>query len=136
MKNYSLIEDKENVARYVYAPLYINKKTGLPKWQVYKPNKYGETSVTRQDYATKEEVFSLGQDLGQDLAKRVSYRTVLQGTADIGAKHITSTELSMKPAPTDRDNNHANIIDWPEEKEERMALCKEILLKSTFVKSA
>lgn len=129
MKNCLPVEDKELLSRHIYFPLHINKKSGLPKWQAFKPTKDGETSVTRQDYTSAEEVFRLGRNR----AKRNTF-LVFQGKADIVAKDVRTKALDIEPAPNNDDHNHADIIRWPAEKEEQIDLCKQLLLKSTFTR--
>jgi hypothetical protein len=124
MKNTSAIKDKESLARYIFSPMHIKK--GRLRWQAFKP-KNGETSVTRQDFTSQETVVSLGKEI----AKRSTFLRY-KGKADIAAKEVFTLGLDVTPAPTERDNNHANIVKWPKEKDERIDLCKELLMKSSF----
>lgn len=123
------VENAETLARFIFTPYHIKSSDGSVRWQAFKPAHDG-TSVTRQDFVSFERVFELGHDIA-----RVSSRNIeLRCKAEIQAQYIYSIRLGIKPAPSKRDPNHANIVGWPLDKNARMALCKELRIHSRFIK--
>jgi hypothetical protein len=53
--------------------------------------------------------------------------------AEIIVQRIRKNKLDVKAAPTARDPNHANIYKWPPDKDDRMILCKELLIAAKCV---
>lgn len=123
--NHSPVTNKEILARYIFTPMHL-RNNGTIRWQAFKPRN-GETSVTRQDYATSKRVMQLGHKMTRDRLFR------LYGKVDIVTKDIRSLGLDAKAAPSPRDHNHANIVGWSTEKDEQIDFCKELLMKTKHV---
>jgi len=132
--NHSPVESTEILVRFIYAPFHIRKSDGTIRWQAFKPAHDG-TSVTRQKYALPKIVLQLGEALARFKQKYIKQGYVkMIGKAEVLTQHVRNLNLDAKPAPSKRDPNHANIIKWPPNKDAQIMLCKELIVKSKFIK--
>lgn len=127
--NYSHVLDKETVARFVFSPEHI-RSDGSIRWQVFSPAPDG-TSVTREAFVAKKKLISLGFKIGNARKKiQQLHRIAELLTKDVrqiafDVKH--HPRLDVSPAPSKFNPNHANIVNWSIDKDERMMICKELL---------
>lgn len=84
-------------------------------------------SVFRIDSLSVPEIWKIG--LNQVIAKMPEPRT-LYGRADIQAKNVLKTGLQFDP--DNKPPRHANIVNWPETKEEQKSIAQELAADATL----
>lgn len=82
----------------------------------YQPLLAGPGSVSHEDM----KIWSIGRDVAEEVGK------TLHGRADVYTAVLQSLKLRVIPAPTDKNPNHANVVDWPVERSEQKILAQEI----------
>jgi len=123
------ISPEEELSRYIYEKQKYKKTLGKAGYRFFMPREHRETkslerSVIRTTSLndTPGEIWKLGMDIGD------GRKTVARGI--VTAKDIRSIEPLEVVPETTVHRLHANIINWPDEKEDRMDLAKEINKKS------
>ena len=84
------------------------------------PNRDGEMSVYRTIDLDDPDIFEIGQHYVADIQNKP-----LLGRADIKALKILEKDLSVISDP-DPHPRHANIVDWPEEREKYRLIAVEL----------
>lgn len=112
------VADNELLARFI---LNSNEKRpdGNVTHKLFMPWKWVELSVNRYRKATLAETWQVGFDVASQRNKN------LHGIANIRASSCKIGGLDVVPDPILPNNpNHANIKEYPSEKEDQMALAK------------
>jgi len=122
-----LVASNELLARYIVAKNWFHKKDQTVKQNAFIPDPYPELSVTRHLGFSEDEIWRIGQAVA---AKRVR---ILYGRADVVNAHLIAQRLNVEPDPLPENPNHANIIDWPLDKDARKACALEIARVARFV---
>lgn len=99
------------------------------KYAAYLPASNGETSVYRTSGLTEEEIW----EIGQEKVAKPSGRS-LHARGDTPASVILKTGLAITPETTPHPL-HANIVNWPLEKDEQRMLALEIANEATLTLS-
>lgn len=120
------IDDDEMLARYVLFSKAV-RQDGRIKPDALIPYKLQDLSVTRHREATKEEIWKLGQQVAAQRAK------ILRGRIDIQAKDCRIEGLTVVADSLPDNPNHANIEDWPPDKESQKALAQELAANCIFI---
>jgi hypothetical protein len=121
----------ELLARYITSSRWFRKQNQTVKQDAFIPPPPIplELSVTRHVNFTEDDIWNVG--------RRIAIRTsrTLYGRADVKTAHVTAQGLSVESKPDpDLDNpNHANIIDWPPDKDARKMCALEIANAAHFV---
>lgn len=126
----SFIRDSETLIRFIFSPYHIRKDESL-KWQAFKPLN-DETSVTIKNNLSDKNLHSIGKKI--ESARKKKKQTSLLGEARIFAQTVYNNKLDILSAPSKNNPNHANIIDWPNDKDEYMMVCKELILNARYRK--
>jgi len=129
------VHSEERLARFIFSKSHIRPSDNSIKHAAFLPPPSGELSVTRHRDATDDEVWGIGRAVAT-----VRERS-LRGRADVVAARFLEKGLAVLPAPEmGRPNipdnpNHANVVDWPLEKERQKLLALEIAAQASFVRS-
>jgi len=125
------VADDELLARYIFNSSYIRSSDQTVRPDVFMPPNNLELSVTRHINFTEDDIWNTGK-------KVAKYRNLpLYGRADIKTEHVRKQNLEVKPQPIKNDPNlgdnpnHANIIGWPLEKNDRKMIALEIAANAT-----
>ncbi len=128
--NSSFISDSEKLIRFIFSPYHIRNDESV-KWQAFKPRN-GETSVTIKNNLSDKNLHSIGQKI--ESFRKKKDKISLFGEARIFAKTVYKNKLNILSAPSKNNPNHANIIDWPNDKDEYMMVCKELIIDAHYRK--
>ena len=119
----------EQIARYILSKRHFNTAKRAVKYAAYLPAHNGETSVYRTSGLTEEEIWAIGQEK----VSKPSGRS-LHARGDTSASVILKTGLAIIPETTPHPL-HANIVNWPLEKDEQKMLALEIANEATLTLS-
>jgi hypothetical protein len=114
------IQSSEPLARFITQKAYYRSASETVKHNAFMPNREGKTSVYRIIGLGDPEIFEIGQRF---VAEKMN--KLLLGRADIKVLKILEKDLSVisHPVPHPR---HANIVDWPEEREKYRLIAIEL----------
>jgi len=121
------VEVSEQIARYILSKRHISVANGIVRPAAYMPASNGETSVYRISDIAEKEVW----DIGRKYVAGPGGRT-LHARGDTPAVAITKTGLAIVPETTPHPL-HANIVNWPSEKDEQKMLAVAIANEATLV---
>jgi len=119
------VDDKENLARYIFSASHFSRKASRVKAEAYMPSR-GEVSVFRIDGLDQASIWGMGADVA-----RKRDRT-LYARGDTKAEDVRKVGLDIRPdEPPPR---HANIIGWPEnDKPRQKIIALELAAVATLV---
>lgn len=105
-----------NLARYSFhRNEYGTYPTAKAKRKLFEPNRKGRTSVACADHLDQTGITALGKDRAQERADRSGHNETLYGWAELAASSVNRAGLSLIPDT----KRHADIMGWPNDKEER-----------------
>jgi hypothetical protein len=114
------IQPSEPVARFITQKAYYRSEIKTVKHNAFMPNREGQTSIYRIIDLDNPEIFKIGQRFVADQMNKP-----LLGRADIKVSTILEKDLSVISDP-DPHPRHANIVDWPEEREKYRLIAVEL----------
>jgi len=121
----SVVPD-ELLARYIIYSKWIRSSDQAVKQDAFIPPD-SELSVTRHLGLTEEAIWIIGEKIAESIPRP------LHGRADVKTSHVIAQRLNVVPQPEDDNPNHANIINWPPDKDARKICALEIALVASFV---
>lgn len=126
------IEIDEVVARYVLEKKLIFDKDKTAKPRLFYPYKHVELSVNRHRDCADSEIWNFGFGVAAFRGKS------LHGRCDIAVADCTFDSLSVVAKPIKDhpkgvpDNpNHADIVGYPDNKEDQMSLAQKLAAKAS-----
>ena len=125
--NMNTVANSELLARFIVSSKWIRKQDNYVNSAAFIPNPDRELSVTRHSDILEEKLWNIGKQVAQ-IRKRNLY-----GRADVQAINVTNQNLKVEPDPIPSNPAHANIKNWPVEKEEQKILALEIAAAAQFV---
>ncbi|MGB8225977.1 MAG: hypothetical protein WCE45_03780 [Sedimentisphaerales bacterium] len=125
MMNGSIAPD-ELLARYITSSKWIRKQDQTVKQDAFIPPN-SELSVTRHLGLTEEAIWKIGKKIVESTPR------FLHGRADVETSHVIAQRLNVVPQPEDDNPNHANIINWPPDKDARKMCALEIAKVAHFI---
>lgn len=120
------IAPDELLARYITSSKWIRKQDQTVKQDAFIPPN-SELSVTRHLGLTEEAIWKIGKKIVESTPRS------LHGRADVETSHVIAHRLNVVPQPEDDNPNHANIINWPPDKDARKMCALEIASVADFV---
>ncbi len=121
------VADDECLARYIIRPDHV-RKDGTVKPEPFVPFKHTELSVTRHLALSESELWEIGSEVAGQRG------TSLVARADVQTMVFVQQKLRAVSAPVEGNPNHANVIDWPPDKQAQKAIALEIALRATVRK--
>ncbi len=121
-KSFDVIGAEENISRFILESSKYRKSDHTVKSRAFLPNKNGETSVYRISNLTEVAVWGIGDEY---VSKNHPDKKPILGRGDLLASTIFKLGLALYPEKTVHEL-HANIVDWPSEKDEKMDLAIEL----------
>jgi hypothetical protein len=120
----------ELLARYIMSSRWFRGQNLTVKPDAFIPSD-SELSVTRHLHLTEKDIWKIGRRI----AKGMSTLRNLYGRADIETRHVLAQRLNVVPQPAENGSNpnHANIINWPPDKNARKMCALEIAMSAHFV---
>ena len=122
------VASTELLARYIPFSRWFHKQNLTVKQDAFIPRD-SELSVTRHLCLTEEDIWKIGRKI----AEGMSTPRNLYGRADVKASHVVAQRLNVVPQPEDDNPNHANIINWPPDKDARKMCALEIAKAAHFI---
>ncbi len=116
----------ELLARYIIYRKWIRSSNQTVKQDAFIPSD-SELSVTRHLGLTEEAIWIIGERIAESISRS------LHGRADIKTSHVIAQRLNVVPQPVEGNPNHANIINWPPDKDARKMCALEIARVAHFV---
>jgi hypothetical protein len=114
------VAETEWLARYILRKQHV-RRDGTVKPDPFIPFKYVELSVTRHLGLSEQQMW----DVGNRVASQT--HTQLQGRADAQASAYMQQRLRVIAAPVEQNPNHANVVDWPSDKQAQKEIALEIM---------
>jgi hypothetical protein len=115
------VEPNEDLTRYIFGKDYYRPKDKTVKHNAFMPAKEErKVSVYRISSLPLNEVW----DIGDCYVAPLRNKPVI-GRADILALHVIKQGLKIAPED-DPHPRHANIVDWPEEREKQRMIALEL----------
>jgi len=115
----------ELLARYIMYSGWIRSDRTV-RQEAFIPRN-SELSVTRHLYLTEEDVWKIGRRIAENTSR------TLHGRADMETCHVIAQGLDVVSQPVPDNLNHANIVNWPVEKDARKMCALEIAMAARFV---
>ena len=113
------IDDDEMLARFIVSSKeFRSDQTVKPK--LFLPFKHIELSVNRHRGSSESELWEVGYSVAAARGR------TLYGRADIVAEKCRITPLNVEPKPLPNNPNHADIVGFPEKKEDQMSLALKL----------
>lgn len=124
----SPILTNELLARYITSSRWFRKQDRTVKQDAFIPPENPlELSVTRHLTLTEDNLWKIGKGIVKDTPR------TLHGRADVETKQVLAQKLEVVPQPVSDNPNHANIVGWPVEKNERKMRALELAKVTRFV---
>lgn len=112
------LRESEALARYLFDRSQYKPSESRPKYSAFLPARDGKTSVFRIYKLSETEIWEIGDCIAQARCKD------LLGRADITVVNVLKSGLGVDP-----DNippRHANIANWPPEKDKQKLIAIEL----------
>ena len=114
-----LVDDDELLARFIVSSNdFRSDQTVKPK--LFLPFRHVELSVNRHRESSEEELWEVGHSVAQ------ARNRTLYGRADILAAKCRTAPLDVEPKPLPGNPNHADIVGFPEKKEDQLSLAQKL----------
>ena len=124
----SPVSTDELLARYITSSKWFRKQDQTVKQDAFIPPENPlELSVTRHLTLTEDNFWEIGMGIVRDTPR------TLHGRADIETGNVVAQKLSVSPQPVSDNPNHASIVGWPIEKNERKMRALELAKAARFV---
>lgn len=122
------VAPNELLARYIISSHWFRKQDQTVKQDAFiPPDDPLELSVTRHVKLTENDIWNIGRGIA------VSRSRTLYGRADVTTAHVIAQRLSVVPQPISDNPNHANIVNWPSDKDARKMRALEIARAARFI---
>ena len=122
-----IISSQEVIARYITSSHWFARSKNLVKPQAFMPPPDFKLSVFRIDNLPEPEIWEIGL---KKVVSKMPQDKNLHGRADIQALNISNSNLQIDP--DNKPRRHANIIGWPELKEEQKSIAQELAAKASL----
>ena len=116
------VSPQETITRYLFSERLYAATRGRVKYPAFLPRN-GETSVFRIDNIRDEEIWDLGDEVGNKGGR------ALRARGDLISSNVFDEGLEIKP---DRSEHslHANIVGWPSQKGKIILLATSLAEKA------
>lgn len=136
-ENVPSVKSDEELTRYILSRRHIRKsgEDETVKPAAFIPYKFVELSVNRLREASEEETWEVG------LGVAVKRKKTLHGRANINVKNVIDQSFENQyltvdeRPPVEGNPNHANIKNWPNEKQDQKEIAQEIARQAIFLKT-
>jgi hypothetical protein len=121
------VNSQEFLARYITSKSWYSRVKNRVKPRAFMPPIDRKLSVFRTDNLSEPEIWKIGL---KNVIEKIVRPTNLHGRADIQALSIIESNLQIEPDNT--PPRHANIVGWPELKEEQKSIAQELAAKASL----
>lgn len=124
--NVPAVAADETLARFATQSSQYRPSDGSVKQDLFMPHPRRELSVMRHRNATIEDIWAVGRSVARAMDRS------LHGRSDISASACSVDGLAIVASPILPDNpNHADVIGWPESKEDKKAIAQKLAAAAT-----
>jgi len=127
LQNQNLVKSNEQISRYILSKRHFSRSNKTVKYAAYMPAKDGEASVYRTANLSEVDIWSIGTKYVAKLSRRS-----LLARGDTTAIIITSAGVDVISAPKPH-RLHANIVNWPSDKDKKKMVAIEIANQANLV---
>jgi hypothetical protein len=106
------------LCRFVFSKSHIDSRSGRVTSAVFMPPRDLKLSVFRIKELSEQDVLEIGKKVG-----KVSDRKLV-GHANLAVKEFEKRDLQIQA--DNKPIRHANVINWPDEKAQRLILAQEL----------
>jgi hypothetical protein len=118
----------ELLARYIVSSKWFRKQDQTVKQDAFIPSDDPlELSVTRHLNLTENGIWNIGRGIAGSRSR------TLHGRADVKTAHVIAQHLRVVSYPISDNSNHANIVNWPSDKDARKMCALEIARAARFI---
>ena len=122
-----IIDPKERLSRFILSKNEFRPSDQTVKPKAFVPPKNKRLSVYRTSTLTEDEIWSIGNEfVAQPRGK------TLYGRADLLAQDVCTLQQKVEPE-TSIHPLHADIIPWPDGRDDILFLATQLALRSKFV---
>ncbi|MEC4679398.1 MAG: hypothetical protein VST67_01710 [Nitrospirota bacterium] len=132
----SQVDPEERISRFIFNPRHFNPTTNHITPQAFKPanpkppdRPERQTSVYRTENCDDSEIWTLGDDY---VTNRHPDRLPVLARGDLKAEKVIEEALQIDPDPNPH-YRHANIVNWPDEPEQRQMMAVNLAQKGRLV---
>ena len=119
LREQDMVSAEEVLARFVLQSRHLRQdQTVRP--DAFIPHPWPDLSVTRHLKLNEAAIWDIGRDVAKQIGKTLYCR------ADVNAGVVLKLQLRVLAAPTEKNPNHANVVDWPVERSAQKILAQEI----------
>ncbi len=122
-----IIDSNERLSRFVLSRSEFRPSDRTVKPKAFVPPKNKRLSVYRTSTLTEDEVWSIGNEFVAQPRGRTLY-----GRADLLAQDVYDLQQRVEPE-TSIHPLHADIIPWPDGRDDILFLATQLALRSKFV---
>ncbi len=122
-----IVSSRETLTRYLLSKKLFSRVNNRVKRQAFMPPADLKLSVFRTDKLSELQIWKIGE---KRVARKAKPPKNIHGRADIKAKKVVKTGLRI--APDNVPPRHANIVDWPDEKSERLEIALELAANASL----
>lgn len=116
----------ECVSRFIFSKRHFNSQTDRVKYEVFKPPGNLRLSVYIINEISDRDIWQIRDDYVAPL------RGPILARADLESEAVKERALRIEPIKHPHPR-HAEIVDWPPEKQKRLAIAKELADVSNLV---
>ena len=122
-----IIDPKERLSRFILSKNEFRSSDQTVKPKAFVPPKNKRLSVYRTSTLTEDEIWSIGNEfVAQPRGK------TLYGRADLLAQDVCTLQQKIEPE-TSIHPLHADIIPWPDGRDDILFLATQLAQRSKFV---
>ena len=103
------IHPKDPLARFIYSTSHFSPAKDRVKHNAFMPGPDGKTSVFRTQDLNEAATWAIGEEIAQQTER------TLHARGDIVAEDVSKNSLTV--VPSEPPPRHANIENWPAEKD-------------------
>ncbi len=121
------IDSNERISRFILSRNEFRPSDQTVKAKAFVPPKNKRLSVYRTSTLTEDEVWSIGNEFVAEPRGKTLY-----GRANLLAKDVYALQQKVEPE-TSIHPLHADIIPWPDGRDDILFLATQLALRSKFV---
>ena len=132
----SQVDPEELISRFIFNPHHFTPSTNHISPQAFKPanpkppvRPDRQTSVYRTENCNDSEIWTLGDEYVTKLHRD---RLPVLARGDLKAEKVIEEALQIDPDPNPHEH-HANIVNWPDELEQRQMKAVNLARKGRLV---
>ena len=122
-----IIDPNERLSRFVLSRKQFRFSNQTVKVGAFIPPKNKPLSVYRTSKLSEDEIWSIGEEFVAEPRGQTLY-----GRADLLAQDVYDLKQKVEPE-TSRHCLHADIIPWPDGREDMLFFATKLALKSKFI---